>query len=128
VTWLLDTNTVIALFKGEAEVWARIDGLAQDTCLLPSIVIYELYCGANKSQRREANLDRIEKLRFAVVDFDREDARAAGEIRAGLEITGTPIGAYDILIAGPALSRGYTLVTRNLREFERVAGLKLERW
>jgi tRNA(fMet)-specific endonuclease VapC len=84
--------------------------------------------GASKSKRREANLDRIEKLRFAVLDFDREDARAAGEIRARLEIAGTPIGAYDILIAGQALSRGFILITRNVREFERVEGLKLEHW
>jgi tRNA(fMet)-specific endonuclease VapC len=89
--------------------------LAPDACVLPSIVVYELCCGASKSRRREA-------------DFDREDARAAGEIRASLEIAGAPIGAYDILIAGQALSRGYILVTRNLREFERVEGLKLERW
>jgi tRNA(fMet)-specific endonuclease VapC len=128
VTWLLDTNTVIALFKGDAEVWAKIDGTAPDDCVLPSIVMYELYYGASKSQRRDANLERIEKLRFAVIDFDREDARAAGEIRASLDIGGTPIGAYDILIAGQALSRGYTLVTHNVREFERVDGLKFERW
>jgi len=128
VTRLLDTNTVIALFKGEADVWARIEALPPDACVLPSIVMYELYYGAAKSQRREANLDRIEKLRFAVIDFDREDARAAGEIRARLELAGTPIGAYDTLIAGQALSRGYTLVTRNVREFERVEGLELERW
>ena len=128
MTWLLDTNTVIALFKGDTDVWSRIDGMAPDACVLPSIVMYELYYGASKSQRREANLDRIEKLRFAVIDFDREDARAAGEIRARLELAGTPIGAYDILIAGQALSRGYILVTRNVREFERVEGLKIERW
>ncbi len=128
MTWLLDTNTVIALFKGDADVWARLETLAPDACVLPSIVMYELYYGAGKSRHRAANLDRIEKLRFAVVDFDREDARAAGEIRARLELAGTPIGAYDTLIAGQALSRDYTLVTRNVREFERVEGLKLERW
>jgi tRNA(fMet)-specific endonuclease VapC len=128
VTWLLDTNTVIALLKGDDEVWARVDESPPDACVLPSVVMYELYYGASKSQRREANLDRIEKLRFAVLDFDREDARAAGEIRARLEIAGTPIGAYDILIAGQALSRGFILITRNVREFERVEGLKLERW
>jgi tRNA(fMet)-specific endonuclease VapC len=128
VTWLLDTNTVIALLKGDDEVWARVDKYPPGACVLPSVVMYELYYGASKSQRREANLDRIEKLRFAVLDFDREDARAAGEIRARLEIAGTPIGAYEMLIAGQALSRGFILITRNVREFQRVEGLKLERW
>lgn len=125
---LLDTNTVIALFKGEPAVWNRLEALPPDACVLSSVVMHELYFGAYKSQRREANLERIEKLRFEVIDFDRDDARSAGEIRAQLEAAGTPIGAYDVLIAGQALSRGYTLVTRNVREFERVAGLKVERW
>lgn len=128
MTWLLDTNTVIALFKGETEVWNRLEALPADACVLSAVVMHELYYGAYKSQRRDANLERIEKLRFEVIEFDRDDARVAGEVRAQLEAAGTPIGAYDVLIAGQALSRDYVLVTRNVREFERVGGLKIERW
>ncbi len=54
--------------------------------------------------------------------------RAAGEVRATLERTGQPIGAYDTLIAGQAVRRGLTLVTANTREFERVNGLMWEDW
>lgn len=128
MTWLLDTNTVIALFKGDPDVWAKVEALPPDACALPAVVMYELYYDAAQSQRREANFARIEKLRFSVLDFDREDARAAGEIRARLEVAGTPIGAYDILIAGQVLSRSLILVTRNVREFERIEGLQIERW
>ena len=60
--------------------------------------------------------------------FDPEDARAAAEIRADLKRKGTPIGPYDVLIAGQSLARGLTVVTANLREFERVEGLKVEDW
>ena len=60
--------------------------------------------------------------------FDDEDARAAGAIRAALQTAGQPIGAYDVLLAGQARRRGATLVTSNVGEFKRVAGLKCEDW
>lgn len=63
-----------------------------------------------------------------ILDLEREDARAAGEIRAELARRGTPIGPYDVLIAGQAMARGLPLVTNNTAEFERVAGLRLEDW
>jgi tRNA(fMet)-specific endonuclease VapC len=73
-------------------------------------------------------VELIDKLRFEVLDFDREDARQAGEVRAQLALQGQPIGPYDILIAGQALARGLTLVTHNVGEFGRVGGLKIEDW
>lgn len=59
-----------------------------------------------------------------ILDLDREDARAAGEIGADLARRGAPIGPYDVLIAGQALARGLPLVTNNAAEFERIAGLR----
>lgn len=126
--WLLDTNTIIALFKREPDVWREVEARAPDDCAISSIVAHELFYGAFKSQRQAENLARIDGLRLAVIEFDSDDARASGEIRARLDQTGTPIGSYDVLIAGQALSRQLTFVTRNVREFERVPGLKLERW
>jgi predicted nucleic acid-binding protein len=63
-----------------------------------------------------------------LLDFDDEDARTAGQVRAALEGIGAPIGAYDLLIAGQALRRGLTVVTANTSEFARVAGLSWEDW
>ena len=63
-----------------------------------------------------------------LLDFDDQDARATGRVRAALEKTGTPIGAYDLLIAGQALRRGLTVVTANTSEFSRVAKLSWEDW
>lgn len=95
---------------------------------LPAIVAHELFYGAYKSQRAAANLARIEALQFEVVPFDAEDAQHAGEIRAQLEAVGTPIGPYDVLIAGQARARNLILVTHNIREFARVAQLAVEDW
>jgi tRNA(fMet)-specific endonuclease VapC len=67
-------------------------------------------------------------LQFEVLDFDRENARQAGELRTRLAAAGTPIGAYDVLIAGQALARALTLVTHNTGEFQRVPGLRIEDW
>jgi tRNA(fMet)-specific endonuclease VapC len=70
----------------------------------------------------------VDGLRFPVVEFDHDDARHAGEIRAQLASKGTPIGPYDVLIAGQARARKLTLVTHNSAEFVRVPGLKVEDW
>jgi tRNA(fMet)-specific endonuclease VapC len=70
----------------------------------------------------------VDGLRFPVLEFDQDDARHAGEIRAQLASKGTAIGPNDVLIAGQARARRLTLVTHNTTEFARVHGLKLEDW
>jgi tRNA(fMet)-specific endonuclease VapC len=65
---------------------------------------------------------------LGTLHFTDEDARSAGVIRHELERAGTPIGAYDTLIAGQALQRGLTLVTANVAGFQRVGGLRWENW
>jgi tRNA(fMet)-specific endonuclease VapC len=67
-------------------------------------------------------------LQFEVLEFDHEDAKRAGEVRAILATRGTPIGPFDVLIAGQAKARNRTLVTNNSSEFSRVAGLQTEDW
>jgi tRNA(fMet)-specific endonuclease VapC len=65
---------------------------------------------------------------IVLLPFDDEDSKVAGAIRAGLERSGKPIGAYDVLIAGQALQRNLTLVTANVSEFSRVKGLAWQDW
>ena len=126
--FLLDTNAIIALSKKDARFLSRIRDYAPSDFGLPAIVQYELYFGAYKSSRVAANIATIETLPFPIVGFDRDDARAAGAIRAALQVAGTPIGPYDVLIAGQALARDLTLITRNAREFSRVERLRFEDW
>ena len=63
-----------------------------------------------------------------VLPFDSKAAAHAADIRAGLERHGLAIGSYDLMIAGRARSQGLIVVTGNLREFERVEGLRSEDW
>lgn len=134
MTYLLDTNACVALINGTPkEVRRRFRrAVARDTTmLLSSVVAFELWYGVAKSQRREANTDRLNAFLAGPlewIDFDEGDAREAGTVRAELERAGTPIGAYDVLIAGQARRRRVTLVTSNGREFDRVTGLKWDDW
>ena len=127
--YLLDANAVIALLNDKTSKTAqrarreRVGDVA-----VSAIVAHELFYGAFKSRRAAQNLGLIDALQFVVIEFDKEDARQAGEIRALLASNGTPIGPYDVLIAGQALARDMILVTRNTQEFGRVIGLQIEDW
>ncbi|MBQ8104035.1 MAG: type II toxin-antitoxin system VapC family toxin [Afipia sp.] len=130
-TWLLDTNAVIALVTRRSEALLRkVESSEPGALAVSSVVAHELYFGAYCSQRVDFNLETLRLLftDLEILDLEREDARAAGEIRAELARRGTPIGPYDVLIAGQAMARGLPLVTNNTAEFERVAGLRLEDW
>ncbi|HZM95909.1 MAG TPA: type II toxin-antitoxin system VapC family toxin [Vicinamibacterales bacterium] len=133
-TYLLDTNVCIALINGtEINVRRRFKrAVARESMiLLSSIVAFELWYGVAKSQRKDSNTQRLETFLGGPLEwalFDEDDARAAGTIRAELEIVGRPVGAYDVLLAGQARRRGATLVTSDTKEFARVQGLKWEDW
>lgn len=126
--FLLDSNAVIALLRGNAGFLSRLRAHTPADFGMPAIVAHELFYGAYNGLRRAENLARVEALQFEVVEFDREDARQAGEITASLAASGTPIGPYDVLIAGQVLARDLTLISHNTREFTRVPGLKVEDW
>ena len=126
--YLLDANAVIALLNDTTSPIARrIRRYAPRDVGVSAVVIHELYYGAFKSQRVEKNVARVDALQFPVLEFDQEDARQAGGIRAHLASKGPP-GSYDVLIAGQAKARKLTLVTHNTTEFQRVPGLKVEDW
>jgi tRNA(fMet)-specific endonuclease VapC len=130
----LDTNVIV--FSINRRVPAIEHRLQQEltagtALLIPSIVLFELRYGIAKNTRRDAStrvLDAFLAEGFEILPFDAEDAKEAGEIRATLETSGMPIGAYDILIAAQARRRGAVLVTGNRREFERIPGLMVTDW
>jgi len=127
--YLLDANAVIALLNDTTSPIARrVRRYAPRDFGVSAVVIHELYYGAFKSRRVEKNVARVDALQFPVLEFDEEDARQAGQIRAHLASKGTPIGPYDVLIAGQAKARELTVVTHNTTEFERVPGLRVEDW
>ncbi len=126
--YLLDSNAVIGLLAGKASLTKRIRRHAPQDFGVSAIATYELFFGAYKSERKAHNLNVVEGLQFEVVEFDQDDSRQAGAIRAALAIAGTPIGPYDVLIAGQAQARDLILITRNTGEFSRVNGLRIEDW
>jgi tRNA(fMet)-specific endonuclease VapC len=132
--YLLDTNACIALINGApGEVRRRFKrAIAKEaTILLSSVAGFDLWYGVAKSRHKELNTQRLETFLAGPLEwtpFDEQDAREAGLVRAELEAAGKPIGAYDVLLAGQARRLGATLVTSNLREFDRVAGLRWEDW
>jgi tRNA(fMet)-specific endonuclease VapC len=127
--YLLDANAVIGLLNDTTSKTAqRARRERPGDVAVSAIVAHELFYGAFKSRRAAQNLALIDALQFVVLEFDKEDARQAGQVRAVLAAKGTPIGPYDVLIAGQAVARDMILVTHNAQEFERVEGLRFEDW
>lgn len=131
--YLLDTNICIYLINRKPQheaILRHMDGLMYGDILISSITVAELRYGMAKSARPEQNKEKFEGFieRFEVVAFDDAAAAVYGTIRAVLESAGTPIGPLDTLIAAHALHLQCTLVTNNVREFERVPDLKIENW
>lgn len=129
--FLFDTNAVMSLLGQESDALVdRVLDCSEGEIGIPAIVSHELYFGAYKSQRVSFNLETIRLLLrdFVVLPFDEEDSRQAGEVRAKLNEAGSPIGPYDLLIAGQARARDLILISNNVREFERVPDLQLEDW
>ena len=127
--YLLDANVVIGLLNDATSKLARRARRERPADIaISAIVAHELFYGAFKSRRGAQNVALIDALQFAVLEFDKEDARQAGELRALLAARGTPVGPYDVLIAGQAKARNLILVTHNRDEFGRVPGLRLDDW
>ena len=134
MNFLLDTNTVVALLRDKPpqvrERYRRAES-SGDHLAVPSVVLFELWYGVEKSSHIQENTERLRVLLsgdLELLAFDDDDSETAGRVRATLERSGTPIGAYDLLIAGQALRRGFTLVTANTSEFSRVRGLNWVDW
>ena len=129
--YLLDTNICIYLIrKRPQEVRERFREHSPQDAAISTITLFELQYGIEKSQYPQRSRDALSKflLPLNLIDLDRSSATESAIIRAQLEKKGMPIGPYDLLIAGLARSRGMTLVTNNIKEFERVVGLHLENW
>ena len=128
--YLLDTNTLIYFFKGIGNVADILLSKSPKEISIPSIALYELEVGVAKSNNPKKRRKQLEALisRIKISSFGVKEAEMAAVIRAGLESKGTPIGPYDTLIAGTALSTNALLVTHNTKEFARVKDLVIEDW
>ena len=94
------------------------------------ITVAELQYGVMKSAAKEKNALALEGflLPLEIMAFDQDSALVYGKIRTHLERQGTPIGGMDMLIAAQAIAQGLTLITHNLKEFQRIPDLRCETW
>ena len=129
--YMLDTNICIYAIKHKPkQVFFRLQEHEPAEICISSITYAELVHGVEKSQAVEKNRLALALLlsNIEILNFDSSAAESYGKIRADLEKQGTPIGPLDMMIAGHARSLGYTVVTNNTKEFQRVDRLKLENW
>ncbi len=128
--YLLDTNTCIAAIRNHPIVLQHLAAATPRECAISAITRYELLVGVEKSANpvnERAKFDQLVRT-FDRLRFGTAAAGHAAKIRAYLEAQGTPIGPYDTLLAGHALSLSLIVVTANVKEFNRVPGLTVENW
>lgn len=131
--YMLDTNIIIYLLKNRPPAVAeKVNALSNDDALCMSYITYaELLKGAERSVRKVQVLKQLKQLTQNIpveYSLDSKICRHYAEQFTQLKEAGTPIGANDLWISCHALAMGATLVTNNVREFERVKDLKIENW
>ena len=126
--YLLDTNVLIDMFKGNQRVQEHIFHAEFHNCHVSEITLAELYVGAFKGGRPK----QLQEIGFVCKRFHLVPITSAldryARLRVQLENKGLPIDDFDLLIAATALTEGFTLVTHNVRHFERIEGLRQEDW
>jgi tRNA(fMet)-specific endonuclease VapC len=133
VKYVLDTNAVSALMKGEAGVLRRLRKIAKSAVLIPQPVIAELAYGIERlprSKRRQSLQERFDWVLQELIRVPWTDAVSMkfGAIKSTLERRGERIEDIDAAIAAHALVEGAVLVTANIRHLARVPGLEVEDW
>jgi tRNA(fMet)-specific endonuclease VapC len=131
--YLLDTNVLSETIRKRPDeaVVARLRGVPQAQCFTSVVCVMELHVGAKRHRQSHALWQRIERdvlARVRVVPFGHRACLRAGGVLAELEVAGTPVGVEDVMIGATALELDLTVVTRNVRHFDRITGLRVENW
>lgn len=130
IKYMLDTNIVIYVIKRRPMEVLEVFNQHTGQMCISSITLAELFHGVEKSSRPEHNWRQVEDFasRLDILEYGYKAAAHYGDIRADLEREGNTIDVNDLHISGHARSEGLTLVSNNLREFDRVKGLRMENW
>ena len=131
--YVLDTNAVSALMKGEPNVVGRLKGVTRAEVSIPQPVVAEISYGIErlpKSKRRDALTSRFELLKTELqrTAWSDDVSEAFGRIKAGLERKGERIEDFDAAVAAHAVATGCVLVTANVKHMMRVPGLEIQDW
>ena len=129
VKYLLDTCVCISMFRNEGHVREKLLNVGLDNCYISEITIAELYFGVAKAENKKRKLEDIKRVQqmFKVIPAY-SSFKEYGEIRHSLEHTGLRVDQFDLLIGATAIHHQMTLVTSNLKHFERMPGIKIESW
>jgi predicted nucleic acid-binding protein len=127
--YLIDSDILIYFLKGIPEVIAKLTQISPDALYTSRINATELLYGAYNSARIEKNLAIVEPFleRFQILEFDSTASLIFAKEKARLKKLGTPIADMDLMIASIALAQECVLITNNVKHFERVLGLEIER-
>ena len=128
---MLDSDVCIDVLRGKSpSIRTRLERMSPEEVAVSSIVAAELWVGVSKSTQPDRSRSAINAFLayISVLDWPAEAAPIYGDIRAQLETSGRSIGAMDLLIAAHAIHEKATLITRNVSEFRRVSGLRVESW
>ncbi len=130
ITHLADTDVCIRVLKKKNREFINRFVEMRRVMAVSSVTVFELYAGAENNENKYQRCTVIDEFLalLDVIPLDAKAAREAGEIHGQLLKIGMRIGSYDVLNAGLARTRNLTIATNNLREYQRVAGLKIENW
>jgi tRNA(fMet)-specific endonuclease VapC len=127
--YLLDTNICIYYFKGQFDIKEKIRKVGFEKFAISEITLAELVYGAEKSQNKDKNNKVVEDFAEKITILPIFEAiRVYGKEKARLKIKGSIISDFDLFIGATAIVNDMTLITRNVREFERMDNLKIENW
>ena len=128
--YLLDTDIIIYSLKGHPVLQENLRRHLNDSLQISIVTCLELYYGAYKSPQVTGNLAKVKKIEetLEVIPLGTETAEIFGRLKAQLEIKGTRLDDFDLMIAACALTHNLTLVTNNEMHFQRIDGLKLKNW
>jgi tRNA(fMet)-specific endonuclease VapC len=129
--YLLDTCVVSDFVKGEQNTLKKIKSISPTDIFISSLTVMEVKYGLAINPQKAIKIKPLIEsflTSITVLPFNSQEAEKAAEIRGILKIAGSPIGAYDVLIAATALSHNYIIVTSNVREFQRVPNLQIDNW
>ncbi|MBE9230655.1 MAG: type II toxin-antitoxin system VapC family toxin [Cuspidothrix sp.] len=129
--YLLDTCVVSDFVKGEKNTLTKIKSIFPSDIFVSSLTVMEIKYGLAINPGKAVKIKPLIETFLSlatVLNFSSQEAEKAAEIRSILKVSGSPIGAYDVLIAATALSHNLIIVTANVREFQRVPNLQIENW
>ncbi len=129
--YLLDTCAVSDFVKGEENTLKRLTSTSPTDIFISSLTVMEIKYGLAINPQRAIKIQALIETflsSITILPFGVEEAEQAAQIRSVLKAAGTPIGAYDVLIAATAINHNHVVVTSNVREFQRVPSLQIENW